>query len=81
VAGAFSVAERALVSLIRYLQHQMELGRLRRADPVLALQAFLGSLILHVMTRPLVEERFGMRMPLEDTLATLVALWLEGMRP
>jgi AcrR family transcriptional regulator len=79
--AAFAVAERALASLIRYLQGQMELGRLRRTDPVLALQAFLGALFMHVTTRPLTEERFGMRMPLEETLITLVALWLKGMQP
>jgi hypothetical protein len=81
VGDAFAVAERALTSLIRYLQRQMDLGQLRRTDPVLALQSFLGPLILHVTTRPLVEERFGARMPLDDALATLVALWLEGMEP
>src|SRR5262249_19316905 len=81
VRAAFQVAERALASLLRYLQRQMELGRLRRTDPLLALQAFLGSLFMHVTTRPLSEERFGVRLPLEDALATLVALWLEGMRP
>jgi hypothetical protein len=75
------LAERALASLIRYLQRQIELGRLRRTDPVLALQAYLGALLMHVMTRPLAEERFGVRMPLDDALAALVALWLEGMRP
>lgn len=79
--NAFAVAERSLASLIRYLQRQMELGRLRRTDPILALQAYLGPLLLHVMTRPLVEERFGVQTPLEDALATLITLWLEGMRP
>jgi AcrR family transcriptional regulator len=81
VGGAFAVAERALASLIRYVQRQMELGRLRRTDPVLALQAYLGALLIHVMTRPLGEERFGIRAPLDDALAALVALWLNGMRP
>jgi AcrR family transcriptional regulator len=79
--GGFAVAERALGSLIRYLQRQMELGRLRRTDPLLALQAFLGPLFMHVATRPMAEERFGVRTPLEEALAALVALWLEGMRP
>jgi AcrR family transcriptional regulator len=79
--GAFEVAERALASLIRYLQRQMEQGHLRRADPVLALQAYLGPLLIHVMTRPLAEERLDVRTPLEDALTALVALWLEGMRP
>jgi AcrR family transcriptional regulator len=81
VISAAEVAERALASLIRYLHGQMELGRLRRTDPVLALQAFLGSLFMHVTTRPLTEERFGVRIPLDDALTTLVALWFEGMRP
>jgi AcrR family transcriptional regulator len=79
--GAWEVAERALASLIRYLRRQMEQGRLRPTDPVLALQAFLGPLLLHVTTRSLAEERFGVRTPLAEALAALVALWLEGMRP
>jgi len=79
--SGFAVAERALASLTRYLYRQMELGRLRRADPVLALQAFLGPLFLHVATRPMAEERFGVRTPLEEAISALVALWLEGMRP
>jgi AcrR family transcriptional regulator len=75
------VVERGLASLIRYLQSQMELGHLRRVDPLLALQSFLGPLVMHVMTRTLTEERFGVRTPLDDALAVLVNLWLEGMRP
>jgi AcrR family transcriptional regulator len=78
--GGFAVAERALASLIRYLYLQMELGRLRRTDPLLALQAFLGPLFIHVATRPVAEARFGVRTPVEEALAALVALWLEGMR-
>jgi AcrR family transcriptional regulator len=81
VEGAIEVVQRGLASLIRYLQRQMELGRLRRTDPILALHAFLGPQVVHVMTRPLAEERFGVRMSLEDALAALVDLWLEGMRP
>jgi len=78
--AGFAVAERALAGLIRYLQRQMELGRLRRTDPLLALQAFLGPLFMHVATRPMAEVRFGVRTPLEEALAALVALWLDGMR-
>jgi hypothetical protein len=80
VEDAFAVVGRGLASLIYYLQRQMEVGRLRRTDPLLALQAFLGPLVMHVATRPLAEERFGVRTPLEEALAALVDLWLEGMR-
>jgi AcrR family transcriptional regulator len=67
--------------LARYLTAQMAEGRLRRMDPVLALMAFVGPLIMHLITRELVERAFGFDAPLETVANELSSAWLRAMKP
>lgn len=76
-ASALSVEMAGL--LAAYISRQMSAGRLRRMDPLLATVAFLGPIVLYLMTRDQVDEEL-----LGDTaeaIEELVALWLRSMRP
>lgn len=53
-AAVFAV-ERGMRSLLDYLQHHMQLGRLRPMDPLAALQLLLGPFVVHLLTRSLAE--------------------------
>lgn len=67
--------------IIAYLERQMAAGRLRRVDPVLAMQGFLAPLMLHAVSRPSLE-RYGMLNVTEEEAATEVtAAFLRAMAP
>ena len=72
---------RGIGALAGYLQQQMQRGVLRPMSPVLALQAFLGPLILHLMTRSLAERALGFHTSLEEAIEQFVAWWLRAMQP
>ena len=70
-----------IAPLATYLARQMADGRLRRMDPVLALMAFAGPLIMHLITRDLVQRAFGFDAPLEIVAEELSSAWLRAMKP
>jgi AcrR family transcriptional regulator len=67
--------------LAAYVAGQMAEGRLRPMDPLLALQAFAGPLVMHLITRSLAERVFGYSPPLERVADELSAGWLRAMQP
>lgn len=67
--------------VLRYLEAQMAAGHLRRMDPLLAAQALLGPVLLHVVSRPLVEDRGLVQASLDDVIAELTDIWLLAMAP
>jgi AcrR family transcriptional regulator len=67
--------------IIRYLEQQMDGGRLRRMDPVLAMQTFLAPVMLHTVSRPLIEEYGLAPFSLEEAVQELTAAWLRAMAP
>ena len=77
VAAAFQKLE----VILRYLDEQMAAGRLRRMNPLLALQALLGPVLLHVVNRPLAEEHGLIDGSLDEAIAEFTALWLRAMTP
>lgn len=83
-ADVDEAAEWAIVSglapLVGYLVRQMTAGRLRTVNPVLALQALIGPVVIHLITRPLAEQRLGLDVPLEDAAAGFGEGWLRSMR-
>jgi AcrR family transcriptional regulator len=64
-----------------YLVDQMQAGRLRPMHPVLAIQSFVGPIIVHVMMRPVVTEVLGLELDAEDAVREFAANWVRGMRP
>ena len=74
-------APRVLGSLGGYLVEQMAAGRLRPTHPLLAVQAFAGPIIIHVLLRPVVTEGLGVELDSEAAVRDFAANWVRGMRP
>jgi AcrR family transcriptional regulator len=69
-----------LGSVGAYVMAQMTSGRLRPMSPLLALQAFIGPIFFHVLTRPLVERVLGVDIDGELAVTELAESWLRSMR-
>jgi AcrR family transcriptional regulator len=78
-------AMRTLPLVAGYLDQQMAAGRLRRMDPVLAMQALAGPIVMHLLmpasTRSQPDAGHGVALPLEGVVDQLVGLWLQAMTP
>ena len=68
-------------SLAVYIVTQMQAGRLRRMDPLLALQSFVGPIFFHLVTRPLAEKILGLQTEGEEAVTLLAEGWLRAMEP
>ena len=68
-------------ALAEYLRAQMALGRVRPMHPLLALQAFIGPIFFHLMTRPVVDEVAPLPMDSTGAVDELVATCLAGLMP
>lgn len=80
-AEAAQDAVRGMVgSLALYLMGHMRDGRLRQMPPLLALQAFIGPILFHLITRPLAERMLGLDIDGEQAVTLLAETWLRGMR-
>jgi AcrR family transcriptional regulator len=67
--------------IIRYLERQMEAGRFREVDPVLAMQAFFAPLMFHAVSRPVLEQYGMLALSLDDAVQALTEGWLRAMAP
>jgi len=67
--------------IIRYLERQMDAGRLRKVDPVLAMQSFLAPVMFHAVSRPVLEQYGLLNLSLEDAVQILTDGWLRAMAP
>jgi AcrR family transcriptional regulator len=78
-------AMRTLPLVAGYLDQQMAAGRLRRMDPVLALQALAGPIVMHLLMQASAQSQSGagrrVALPLEGVVEELVAMWLRAMAP
>jgi AcrR family transcriptional regulator len=71
---------RGLPDLVGYLSNQMQAGRLRQLQPVLAVQLLAGPIVVHLLTRPLAGELIGSQTP-QESLDEFVHAWLRAMAP
>jgi AcrR family transcriptional regulator len=78
-------AMRTLPLVAGYLDQQMAAGRLRRMDPVLAMQALAGPIVMHLLMQASAASRsgagHGVALPLEGVVEELVGIWLRAMTP
>jgi AcrR family transcriptional regulator len=78
-------AMRTLPLVAGYLAEQMAADRLRQMDPVLAVQALAGPIVMHLLMRTPAESQSGVgrpvAMPLEEVVDELVGIWLRAMTP
>jgi AcrR family transcriptional regulator len=75
------VLAQSIGSLLDYLNRQVQLGTVRPVAPLVALQAFLGPLVIHLMTRALAERALGITLSLDEVVSQLVDFWLRAMKP
>jgi AcrR family transcriptional regulator len=78
-------AMRTLPLVAGYLNQQMAAGRLRRMDPVLAMQALAGPIVMHLLMQASAQSQsragHGVALPLEGVIDELVGIWLRAMTP
>jgi AcrR family transcriptional regulator len=67
--------------LVRYLERQMELGRLRRMDPGAAARCFLGPMVVYVLTCEVFPQADSKSLRPAVMVETLVDIYLRGMAP
>jgi len=79
LSGVSPLFAAALGELADYLAGQMAAGRVRLMDPVLALQAFIGPILFHLMTRATIAHIGAMPLPLEQAIAELVRVSTAGL--
>jgi len=71
----------AIGFLTRYLEYQMERGRLRRVDARAAARAFVGPLLMHTITREVFAQPDALALASETMVATTIDLFLAGLQP
>jgi AcrR family transcriptional regulator len=78
-------AMRTLPLVAGYVDEQMEAGGLRRMDPVLAVQALVGPIVIHLLMRVPAERQSGpgrsVTVPLGEVVDELAGSWLRAMTP
>jgi len=65
--------------VVGYLLGQMAAGRLRPMHPLLAIQAFVGPIAFHLLTRDMVQRLVGYDQPLDEAVNEIASVWLRGM--
>lgn len=81
LAGVRPLFVATIGQLVAYAECQMAAGRLRPMHPLLALQAFIGPIYFHLMTRPVLDEIIGLPMDAPAAVDDVVAAVLEGLVP
>ena len=66
--------------VLGYVVEQMSAGRLRTMHPLLAVQSLVGPVLVHLITRGVLEREIGFAVPLEDVVVELAGQWLRAMR-
>ncbi|HEX5039181.1 MAG TPA: helix-turn-helix domain-containing protein [Candidatus Limnocylindria bacterium] len=79
VSGVQPFMPEAIGALAAYFARQMDAGTVRRMDPILAVQAVLGPVFVHLLTRPIAERLVGFDMRIEDAVESLAETTLEGL--
>jgi AcrR family transcriptional regulator len=81
LAGVRPLVLATIGALAEYVAEQMAAGRLRTMHPVLALQAVVGPIFFHIMTRPVIDDAIQLPMNLPAAVDALVAASLAGLVP
>ncbi len=75
------VVRRFLQSMSAYLMSQFAAGRLKPMHPLLAFQGFAGPILMHMLTRTVVERELGFNMSIDDSVTALAENWVRSMKP
>ncbi len=63
-----------------YLTEQMDSGRIRRMHPIVAIQAVIGPVFFHLLSRPAVARMADLPMSTQEAVDELVAISLRGLK-
>ena len=74
------VVSSGIANMLGYVVEQMAAGRLRTMHPLVAIQALVGPILMHLITREVAEREIGFALPLEDVAVELAEQWLRAMR-
>jgi AcrR family transcriptional regulator len=80
VRGIQPFMPEALAAVGGYLVRQMAAGSVRPMHPLLAVQAVLGPIAFHLLSRPIAKRVIGFDMPIDEVVDSLTASILEGLR-
>jgi AcrR family transcriptional regulator len=72
---------RAFGTFARYLWAQMAAGRLRRMQPMLAVQSLVGGVMFHLLASPVLTQATVDIPAGEAAVLQFAQVWLRGMRP
>lgn len=72
-------ASRLFNLLNRYLQYQVDLGRLRPHDTTIASRSFIGMFVVQVVARELLRQPEALATPDEAIIATVVDIFVRGL--
>jgi AcrR family transcriptional regulator len=81
VAGAERPVNEMLAVLRGYLERQMDAGRVVRMNPLLAVQALLGPIVFHLLTRPTASRIVDPGLLLGSSVEQLSVAALRGLTP
>jgi AcrR family transcriptional regulator len=81
VRGVQPFMPEALAAVGGYLVRQMAAGTIRPMHPLLAVQAVLGPIAFHLLSRPIAERVVGFDMPITEVVDELTKPILRGLRP
>ena len=70
---------RGVTFLTHYLEHQMDIGALRRMDPGAAARCLIGPLIAFVLTREVFVQADAATLTSKTMVQTAVDVFLDGM--
>lgn len=79
IEGMRPLLQGMLGVLTEYIAAQISVGRIQPMHPLLALQAFVGPIFFHLMTRPAVERIVGLPVDPEAAVDQLVSASLAGL--
>ena len=63
----------------QYLQHQVDLGRLRPHETAIAARSFLGMFVVNVVAREIMRDPSAIATPDEQLIATVLDIFLGGL--
>jgi AcrR family transcriptional regulator len=72
-------ASRLLGVITRYLQLQIDQGRMRPHDTMIAARSFIGMLIIHILAREVLHQPEAIATPDEQVIATVVDIFVRGL--
>lgn len=79
--AARAVIQRLYRELADYLAGQMDRGRLRRVEPLVAVQSLIGPLLMYTVVRPDFWGDEGALSEPSEVVGEFVNTWLRGMAP